>query len=405
MQLKSNYITRREFLAACGVAGLTMSLGGLANSQNAGRARELLVYIGTYTSGESKSEGIYICKLNPDSGALSLYRTVRGVEEPSFLAIDKGRKSLYAVNETVEYQGQKSGAVSAFAIDRKTGDLRFLNKQPSLGGAPCHVSVSDSGKFVLVANYLGGNAAVFPVEKDGRLGAAIDIEQHSVSGPNKERQKPPHAHSIVLDGKNRFAFVNDLGLDKVMIYRFDAKSGKLEPNAAQPFYETRPGAGPRHFKFHPNGKLAFVINELDMTVSSLAYDPKQGSLKEVHTLSTLPAGFSGANSCADIHVSPDGAFLYGSNRGHDSIVSYRIDDRTGKLEPIEHVPTRGKTPRNFAVDPTGKFLLVANQKSDSVVVFRIDGRSGELRPTGNKISVPSPVCLKLVPMWFLPNGV
>lgn len=396
MQLKSKNITRRDFLAACGGAGLTMSLGTLANAQTAGRSRDLLVYIGTYTSGESKSEGIYVYKLNVDTGVLSPYRVVRDVEEPSFLAIDKSRKYLFAVNETVEYQGQKSGAVSSFAIDRKTGDLRFLNKQPSFGGAPCHISVSDNGKFVLVANYVGGNAAVFPVEKDGRLGASVDIEQHSGSGPNNERQEAPHAHSIILDPKNRFSFVNDLGLDKVMIYKFDPRSGKLEPNTAQPFYGTRPGAGPRHFKFHPNGKLAFVINELDMTVSSLAYNVENGTLREIHTLSTLPAGFSGANSCADLHVSPDGAFLYGSNRGHDSIVSYRIDDRTGKLELVGHTSTRGKTPRNFAIDPTGSFLLVANQRSDSVVVFRIDKRSGKLQPAGNSVSVPSPVCLKLI---------
>ncbi len=271
-----------------------------------------------------------------------------------------------------------------------------MNKQPSLGGAPCHVSVSDNGKFVLVANYVGGNVAVFPVEKDGKLGASIDLEQHSGSGANKERQEAAHAHSIMLDENNRFVFANDLGIDKVMIYEFDKQSGKLKPNSAQPFYQTKAGAGPRHFKFHPNEKFAFVINELDMTISSLAYNAKQGMLKEIQIVPTLPADFSGANTCADIHVAPNGKFLYGSNRGHDSIVSYRIDEKTGKLEYVEHTSTGGKTPRNFAIDPDGQFLLAANQNSDSIVVFRIDEKSGKLEPTGKTAQVPSPVCLKLI---------
>ena len=389
--------TRRRFLAAFGSAGLMVWLGDLAHVEHAAAStRDLLVYIGTYTSGESRSEGIYIYKLDTATGALIPHRIVKNVEEPSFLVINNGRKYLYAVNETLEYQGQKSGAISAFAIDQKTGDLRFINKQPSRGGAPCHVSVTDDGKFVLAANYVGGNAVTFPVEKDGRLGPSIDLEQHVGAGPNKERQEAAHAHSIVLDPKNRFVFVNDLGIDRIMIYKFDAKRGTLQANAVQPFYQTKPGAGPRHFKFHPSGKFALVINELDATISLLAYDERNGTLKEIHTVSTLPPSFSGANSCADIHVAPNGAFVYGSNRGHDSIVSYGIDQRIGKLELIEHVSTQGRTPRNFAIDPTGKFLLVANQRSDSVVVFRIDMQTGKLQPTGNKVAVPSPVCLKLI---------
>lgn len=395
---KNNDFTRRDFLkfAACGVFGLTAVNTLLAQQSIDKNVKEFLVYIGTYTSGKSRSEGIYIYKLNLDSGTLKNYKTVKNIVEPSFLTIDKDKKYLYAVNETAEYEGKKSGAVSAFAIDQKNGDLRFLNKQPSLGGAPCHISVSDNGRFVLVANYLGGNVAVFPVETSGRLGAAIDLEQHSGSGPNKARQEAAHAHSVILDKNNRFAFVNDLGIDKVMIYKFDDKNGKLEPNAAQAFYQTKAGAGPRHFKFHPNGKFAFVINELDMTITSLAYDEASGTLKEIQTAPTLSANFSGANTCADIHVSPNGKFLYGSNRGHDSIVSYKIDEKTGRLDFVEHVSTQGKTPRNFAIDPTGKFLLAANQNSDSIVVFRIDETNGKLQATGNKVTVPSPVCLKLI---------
>ncbi|HEX8250885.1 MAG TPA: lactonase family protein [Pyrinomonadaceae bacterium] len=399
MQRKKNDFNRREFLTAIGGAGVIFSLARPADSQttSAEKTKEMLVYIGTYTSGKSKSQGIYIYKLNPENGALSPYKIVGNVVDPSFLAIDKNRKYLYAVNETVEYEGKKSGAVSAFAIDRKTGDLRFLNKQPSLGGAPCHITVSDDGRFVLVANYLGGNVSVFPIENGGNLGASIDLEQHGGSGLNKARQEAAHAHSIILDENNRFAFASDLGIDKIMIYNFDAGNGKLEPNAAQPFYRTKAGAGPRHFKFHPDGKLAFVINELDTTITSLEYDDKRGTLKEIQTVSTLPAGFSGSNTCADIHVSPDGKFLYGSNRGHDSIAAFKIDEKTGGLDFIEHTPTQGRTPRNFAIDPTGKFLLAANQNSDSIVTFRRDEKTGKLQPTGNKANVPSPVCLKIIP--------
>lgn len=357
---------------------------------------EMLVYIGTYTSGNTGSEGIYIYKLNMETGALTPYRTVANVVEPSFLVIDKRRKFLYAVNETLEYEGKKSGAVSSFAIDQKTGDLQFLNKQPSLGGAPCHISISDDGKYAMTANYLGGNVAVLPIQPDGRLGPAIDLKQHSGTGPNKDRQEAAHAHSITLDRKDRFAVACDLGADRIFIYKFDKRSGKLSLNPTQAFFQAAPGAGPRHFAFHPNGKFAFVINELSSSVTSLSYDEDQGTLKEIQTISTLPAGWTGANTCADIHISPDGAFLYGSNRGHDSITSFKIDGGSGKLETVENVSTQGKTPRNFAIDPTGKFLLAANQKSDSIVTFLIDKRSGRLQPTGNKATAPAPVCLKLI---------
>lgn len=357
----------------------------------------MLVYIGTYTSGKSKSEGIYIYKFNLDSGELKPYKIVKDVVEPSYLTIDKNRKYLYSVNETVEYEGKKSGAVSAFAIDQKTGDLTFLNKQPSLGGAPCYIIASENEKFVLVANYVGGNVAVFPVEADGKLGASTDLQQHSGTGPNKNRQEAAHAHSIDLDDKNRYAYSCDLGADKIYIYEFDEKTGKLTPNSKQAIYQTKTGAGPRHLAFHPNKKFAFLISELSSTISSLSFDAKRGMLSEIQTVSTLPANFQGENTCAEIHVSPNGKFLYGSNRGHDSIVSYQIDAKTGKLNYIEHTAAQGKTPRNFAIAPNGKFLLAANQNSDSIVVFRIDEKSGKLAPTGSAAQVPMPVCLKLIP--------
>ncbi len=401
MQFKKNDFTRRDFLkfAAAGTTVLTLADSIVGRETNDKKFGEMLVYVGTYTSGKSRSEGIYICKLNLENGALSPYKTVKNVVEPSYLSIDGSSKYLYAVNETEEYEGKKSGAVSQFAIDKKTGDLTFLTKQASLGGAPCFVTVSENQKFVLVANYVGGNVSVFPVGADGKLGASIDLRQNSGSGPNRERQESSHAHSINLDGKNRFAYLCDLGADKIFIYAFDKKTGKLKPNEAQEFFETKAGDGPRHFAFHPNGKIAFVINELASSITVLDSDARRGTLKAIQTVSTLPADFSGENTCADLHVSPDGKFLYGSNRGHDSIVSYKINRQNGKLEFIEHTSTQGKTPRNFAIEPNGRFLLAANQNSDSIVVFRIDEASGKLTPTGNTAQVPTPVCLKLIPAF------
>ena len=394
-----NKHSRRDFIkvAAVGTLGLTLAESVFGQTSSNKNSKEMLVYIGTYTSGKSKSEGIYVYKLNLDSGQLKPYLTVKNVVEPSYLMIDKDRKYLYAVNETVEFEGKPSGAVSAFAINQKTGDLTFLNKQPSLGGAPCFITTSENGKFVLVANYLGGNVSSFPVEADGKLGASIELKQNVGTGPNKDRQEAAHAHSINLDPKNRYAMVCDLGVDKVFIYEFDHKTGKLKPNAAQEVYQTKPGAGPRHFAFHKNEKFAFLINELDSTITSLAFDAKRGTLTEIQTVKTLPETYTGTNNtCADLHISPNGKFVYGSNRGHDSIAAYKIDEKTGKLEFIEHTLTGGKTPRNFVISPDGKFLLAANQNSDSVVVFRVDEKTGKLAPTGFTAKVPSPVCLKLV---------
>ena len=396
---KNNNQTRRDFLkfAAAGTMALTCADSLFGQASDGKKSKEMLVYIGTYTSGKSKSEGIYIYKLNLETGALSPYKTVKTVVEPSYLTIDESKKFLYAVNETVEYEGKKSGAVSAFSINQKTGDLTFLNKQATLGGAPCFVIVAENEKFVLVANYVGGNAAVFPIGADGKLGATVDLQQNSGTGPNKDRQEAAHAHSINLDHKNRFAYLCDLGVDKIFIYEFDKKTGKLKANPAQQFFQAKAGFGPRHFAFHPHKHYAFVINELNSSITALARDEDDGTLKEIQTVSTLPADFKGANTCADLHISPNGKFIYGSNRGHDSIAAFEIDEQTGKLEFIEHTSTQGKTPRNFAIDPSGKFLLAANQNSDSVVVFRMDETNGKLAPVGAPVAVPTPVCLKLIP--------
>jgi 6-phosphogluconolactonase len=394
-----NKFTRREFLTISGIgtAGILLSKTVDASSFRNKKTKEMLLYIGTYTS--KGSEGIYVYKFNAETGDLGKLHTVKDVVQPSFLTIDKSRKYLYAVNETEEFEGKKSGAVSAFAIDQKTGDLKFLNKQPSLGGAPCFITVSNNEKFVLVANYLGGNVSVFPIEAGGKLGASVDLQQNNGSGPNKDRQEAAHAHSIDLDKKNKFAVACDLGVDKVFIYEFDDKTGKLKPNPNQNVFQTKPGAGPRHFAFHPKGKFAFVINELDTTITSLAFDEKNGTLKEIQTVPTLPESFKGSNTCADVHVSPNGKFLYGSNRGHDSIVVYKIDEKTGKLNYVEHTATGGKTPRNFTIAPNGKFLLAANQNSDSIIVFKINEKSGKLTQTESKVDVSMPVCLQLIPAF------
>jgi 6-phosphogluconolactonase len=393
MSIRNKY-TRREFFGTSLAGAASVLLTQTNKGQT--KSKEMLLYIGTYTSS-GKSQGIYVHKFNAESGKLTPLHTVKDVAEPSYLTIGKGGKYLYAVNELLEYEGKKAGAVSAFAIDKKTGNLQFLNRRTSLGGAPCFITQSENQKFVLVANYLGGNVSVYPVEKDGRLGASVDLAQHTGIGPNKDRQEAAHAHSITLDRNNRFAFAADLGIDKLMIYRFDDQTGKLAPNEAQAFFQSKPGAGPRHFTFHENGKFAFLINELDLTVTSLAYDEKLGTLKEIESVPTMPPGVSTTGvTCADIHVSPNGKFLYGTNRGHNSLVSYRIDEQTGRLEYIEHVSTGGKKPRNFVIAPGGKFLLVANQDSDNIVVLRIDEKTGKLQPTGSTASVPVPVCLKFL---------
>jgi 6-phosphogluconolactonase len=356
--------------------------------------RKSWVYLGTYTG--PKSKGIYRCELDLETGKLTPADLVAETTNPSFLAIHPGGRYLYAVGEVDELDGKKkSGGVSAFGIDPETGKLTLLNQKSSGGGGPCHVVIDMAGKHVLVANYSGGNAAVLAVGADGKLGEQTGFAQHKGSSVNKSRQEAPHAHSINLDPANRRAFVADLGLDKVLVYKFDPKKGTLEPNDP-PALKTAAGAGPRHFAFHPTGKFAYVINELDSTIDALQYDATTGTLTALQTLSTLPKGYKGNTSTAEVQVHPSGKFVYGSNRGHNSIVAYSVDQKTGKLTYVGHQGAGVKIPRNFGIDPTGKFLLVANQDGDSVVVFRIDQETGALKATGNSIEVPSPVCVKFL---------
>jgi 6-phosphogluconolactonase len=375
----------------CAVAGWP---GEAPESVQAASARPMWVYVGTYTG--PKSEGIYLLELDPASGALTSKGLAGACVNPSFLAIHPSRKFLYAVDEIDNFDGKKAGGVSAFAIDSSTGMLTRLNQQSSGGAGPCYVVVDKAGKNALVANYGGGSVEVLPIQDDGKLGEASAFIQHAGTVALAKRQGGPHAHSINLDAANRFAVAADLGLDKLFVYKFDALKGTLTPNEP-PFASVAAGSGPRHFAFHPDGRHAYVINEITLTVTAFEYEPERGAFKELQTISTVPDGPKPGLSTAEVQVHPSGKFLYGSNRGHDSIVIYAIDAASGKLTLVDHQPTQGKTPRNFGIDPTGTFLLAENQNSDSIVVFRIDPQTGRLEPTGKTVQVPSPVCAKFMP--------
>ncbi len=363
------------------------SLAALAEAVAPAEKGEFIVYLGTYTRGNSK--GIYGCRFDAAKGELSSPELVAEMANPSFLAVATGGRFLYAVGES------SKGTVNAFAIEPGTGKLRALNEETSGGNGPCYVALDRSGKYALVANYGSGSVEVVPLKPDGSLGAPTAFVQHTGSSVNPNRQQQPHAHSINTSPDNRFAIAADLGLDKLLVYRFDAAQGTLVPNDP-PFTALNPGAGPRHFAFHPNGRNAYVINEIQSTVTALSYDAGRGVLKELQTTTTLPAGFQGKSSTAEVQVHPSGKFLYGSNRGHDSIAVFAISP-DGTLTPVDHTPTQGKNPRNFAIDPTGNWLLAANQNTGSVVVFRIDPSTGRLSPTGQSVQLDWPVCVKFLP--------
>lgn len=359
------------------------------------QSNKYLVYVGTYTQEGSESKGIYAYRFDASSGSFEPIGLVAKTINPSFLAIHPNRRFLYAVNEVSTYEGQKSGAVSAFAIDRATGKLTLLNQVASKGGDPCFISLDKAGKFVLVANYGGGSVAVFPVLEDGRLGEASAFVQHSGHGANAERQEGPHAHSIDLSPDNRFAIVDDLGLDESLVYGFDTAKGSL---SAGPIAKADDGAGPRHFAFHLNGRFAYVINEMHSTVSAFHYDSETGGLQKLQTIPSLPGKSAGLSEAAEIQVHPSGKFLYASNRGPDNIAVFAIDQNKGTLKPIEYVSTKGASPRNFEIAPGGSLLLAANEKSDNIVLFKVNLKSGRLTPTGKVLDVSQPVCIKFVPV-------
>jgi 6-phosphogluconolactonase len=388
--------SRREFLAAS-VVGLV----GLARGSENPTAREEkqlegdLLYVGTYTEA-GRRDGIHLIRMDRRSGKLRRIASIDAGANPSFLAIHPNGHILYAVNEVDTYEGKASGAVSAFAIAPDTGALTRRDQQPSEGSAPCFVSVDHSGRVVLVANYNGGSVALLPIRADGTLAPATQVVQHTGSGPNKERQTSAHAHCIVADPSNRFALAADLGADRVFVYRLDLE-GKSLSHVEGGDAVMRAGAGPRHIAFHPTLPLVFVANELDSTVATLRFDAARGILSPVETRSTVPAGWTGTNYPADIHVAPSGRTLYVSNRGHNSVAVFSVAESTGALALDQVVSTDGDWPRNFSLDPTGRWLLVANQRSNSIVVFQRDQESGRLTPTRQRIAVQSPVCLRFRP--------
>jgi len=355
--------------------------------------KHALIYVGTYTG--AKSKGIYLYRMELNLGGIIRRGLAAEVASPSFLAIHPNKKFLYAVSEVGNFEGKPTGAVNAFAIQPDTGRLTPINKQSSGGDGPCHLAIDASGKMVMVANYGGGSVVSIPIGGDGSLGAIGSYIQHVGSSIHPQRQSRPHAHGIAVDAANQFALVADLGLDRVISYKMDPSKGTMAPHLI-PWIQLTPGSGPRHLAFHTTGKWIYVINESNSTINVLQYDSAKGQMTSIQSVRTLPESESVANSTAEIEVHPSGLFLYGSNRGHDSLAIFGINPVTGKLTVIGHQSTLGKMPRNFGIDPTGRFILVANQASNNLVAFRIDQKTGQLSPTTQTISVDSPVCVKFL---------
>ena len=365
----------------------SQTLTGIVNSNIMTNQLQQRVYVGTYT--DSGSAGIHIYDIDPNSGAWQALGVAETVN-PTFLARHPKQHCLYAINEV----GNNAARVVAFAVDPGSGLLSELNSRPVAGSAPCHITVDPTGQCLYIANYGDGKLLVYPILAEGQLGECSQLIQHVGSSVDASRQEGPHAHSVNIDPTGHYLMACDLGLDKVMIYRVQPERGQLHPNPI-PFAVLDPGSGPRHMAFHPNGKLAYVINEMGNTITGFEYHPKWGGLTTRQVISTLPVGYHETSYCADIHVHPNGRFVYGSNRGHDSLVIFAIDTE-GQLTLIGHESVRGSWPRNFAIDPTGQWLYVANQNSDNIVVFKIDVDTGKLTATGVEVSVPKPVCVCVV---------
>lgn len=389
MRIRMQYF--REIFRLASLLLAAISLSGVAHAAGPGQ-QKYLVYVGTYTDHGSK--GIYVYRFDSSTGKMTSLGLAAEATEPSFLAVDSSGRFLYAVNETETFDGQPTGAASAFAIQPDTGKLSLLNQVSSRGTDPAHITLDRTGKYALVANYTSGSVAVFALLKDGRLGEVTSFVQHKGSSVNPERQKGPHAHAIALSPDNRFAVVADLGLDQLLVYSFDAAKGTL--GAKPQIVKASPGAGPRHLVFSPDGRFLYMLNEMQSSVVAYSYDAASSAVRELQTISSLPKRFSGENTTAEIELDPSGKFLFASNRGDDSIAVFAIDSHTGMLTHVETDSTGGKTPRNFAIDPTGSWLLAANQDSDRIVVFRLDLKTGHLKPTGDVVQLPSPVCLKFV---------
>ena len=353
---------------------------------HAARAEDLFVYIGTHTAGPGK--GFSLAHFDTATGALTKPEFLLEAPAPAYFIIAPDGKHLYTCNST--------GFVSAYAIDRATARLTLLNQVPSGGGDPSYISLEQTGRYVFVANYDGGNVAAWKLRPDGGIGERTAFVQHTGSSVNPQRQSHAFAHSIRVDPTNRFVLVADLGVDKLFVYKFDAANGSLTPNDP-PFVTVKPGSGPRHIVFHPNGRWVYLLTEMGSTVIQYDWDTKLGTLKELQTVSTLPADFKGVSMCAEITVYPNGKFLYVSNRGHDSIAVFAIDAKSGRLTPIEHVSSGGQTPRNFALDPSGRWMIVTNHGNNVAQVLRIDPATGKLTPVGSPVGMPSPFCPRFLP--------
>jgi 6-phosphogluconolactonase len=352
-------------------------------------ARDTFVYFGSHRTGPGI--GFSLAHFDTDTGVLTKPEFLLEAQAPAFFVIAPDNRHLYTCNSG------SPGGLSAYAIDPRTGRLTLINRVLTGGGDASYVTLDQTGRFALVANYQGGNIAAFALRPDGGIGDWTGFAQHTGSSVHPQRQTRPFAHSIIVDPTNRFALVADLGVDKLFVYRFDVRTGALTPNDP-PFAKVAPGSGPRHVKFHPNGREVFLLNELACTVVAFDWDSAKGGLTERQVISTLPADFKGENTCAEIEVHPNGRFLYATNRGHDSLAVFAIDPASGQLAFVERVASRGKWPRNFAFDPTARWIVCTNHNSDNAVVFRVDATTGRLTPAGDPVAVPYPFCERFVPV-------
>ncbi len=380
------------------LALFAIGCGGPAHQESAQEAESpsgprYLAYFGTYTKGDDAGKGIYVYRFDAGTGKMTEIGLAAEVTNPSFIAIHPNNQYLYAVTE----DSSGEGAVSAFEIDHATGKLTELNQVSSQGSNPCHLNLDTTGRMLAVANYSGGTTASFPVREDGTLGEATSVLQHKGSSVNKDRQEGPHPHSVNFSPDNRFVITADLGTDELFVYHADPDTAKIRPNDP-PTAKVKPGGGPRHFTFHPSGKFCYAINEMGNTVTAFQWDAERGTMEEVQMISTLPEGFTEINHTAEVLTHPSGRFLYGSNRGHNSIAVFSIDPATGKLTAIERISTQGETPRNFNFDPTGRYLFAENQNTHTVVTLSIDQQTGRLTPTDQVLNIPRPVCLRWVPL-------
>lgn len=356
--------------------------------------RQLLVFSGSYA--EEADQGLRVFRMDETSGQLTETGTYAGLKNPTFVHVDAERGMLYSISEGVNEEGNKAGEAASFRIDAQEGKLELLNRRLTVQGTTCHIQRDRNNRFLSVTSYHGGMIGLLRIEADGSIGELIDVRQHEGSGVDPERQDRPHPHSSFYSPDGCFLLVQDLGLDEIATYRLEAEDGKLIPHHT---IKLHGGAGPRHLTFHPNGNFAYVINELDSTITSLTYNQSEGKLAVLETVSTLPADFDGENGCAEIAISKDGRFLYGSNRGHDSIVVFAVNPDNGSLSHIQHISSGGGHPRHFALTPTGQYMLVANRDSNNIVTLRVDAEQGTLHSTGHEATATKPVCV--IPSYFM----